>query len=482
MNYLKQSTAATIKLGPFVDDTDGKTAETALTIAQADVRLSKNGGDMAQKNDATSATNDELGYYDVPLNATDTGTLGRLNVMVTKSGALPVWAEYLVVTANVFDTLCSTDKFDVNAAEMGGVAQADQYVKVSSGTGTGQISLNSGAVLLQATQTGVTIPTVTNLTNAPTNGDLTATMKTSVTTAATAATPTAAAVTGAVGSVTGNVGGNVNGTVKLDATQAAYAPAKAGDAMTLTSGERTGIAAAVWNALTSGMPTVGSIGKKLADWVVGTIDTYTGNTKQTGDAYARLGEPSGADIAADIAAVALSSATSENVLSDPDFGLAAVKADTAAINAKTTNLPPDPADQSAVEAAITAATSTTGVKVASYATGLSPAEQLLIVPSRKLYTSTDGFVDLVDAPNSTAVAAFASAISSTMAARTIDGTLNQDEYGKLIAALLAGLMTVTDNGGGSYTTVWYRQDGTTPAITVDTDATGRTGVTLGTLS
>jgi hypothetical protein len=40
------------------------------------------------------------------------------------------------------------------------------------------------------------VTTVTNLTNAPTNGDLTATMKASVTTAATAATPTAAGVTG----------------------------------------------------------------------------------------------------------------------------------------------------------------------------------------------------------------------------------------------------------------------------------------------
>jgi len=40
-------------------------------------------------------------------------------------------------------------------------------VLLSSGTGTGQISLSSGAVLLQATQTGVTIPTVTTLTNLP---------------------------------------------------------------------------------------------------------------------------------------------------------------------------------------------------------------------------------------------------------------------------------------------------------------------------
>lgn len=83
----------------------------------------------------------------------------------------------------------------------------------------GAYALNSASFAFNAaldfttTQKAATIATVTNLTNAPTNGDLTATMKTSVTTAATAATPTAAAVTGAVGSVTGNVGGNVNGNV-----------------------------------------------------------------------------------------------------------------------------------------------------------------------------------------------------------------------------------------------------------------------------
>lgn len=40
-------------------------------------------------------------------------------------------------------------------------------VLVSSGTGAKQISLDAGKVLLQATQTGVTIPTVTTLTNLP---------------------------------------------------------------------------------------------------------------------------------------------------------------------------------------------------------------------------------------------------------------------------------------------------------------------------
>ena len=127
MNILKQSTAATIKLGPFIDDSDGKTAETALTIAQADIRLSKNGGDFAQTNNTAGATHNENGYYDIPLNATDTGTLGRLRVAVSKSGALPVWQDFLVVTANVYDTLCSTDSLDVTVT-----ALANDVIKAAS--------------------------------------------------------------------------------------------------------------------------------------------------------------------------------------------------------------------------------------------------------------------------------------------------------------------------------------------------------------
>ncbi len=39
MRYLKQSTATVIEVGPFVDDTDGKTLEEALTVASIDVQL-----------------------------------------------------------------------------------------------------------------------------------------------------------------------------------------------------------------------------------------------------------------------------------------------------------------------------------------------------------------------------------------------------------------------------------------------------------
>jgi len=67
------------------------------------------------------------------------------------------------------------------------------------------------------------------------------------------------------------------------------------DLVTAASTFGVAMIAGIWAAATSGMATVGSIGKKLADWVVGTIDTYTGNTKQTGDAYATLTAMKGTD-------------------------------------------------------------------------------------------------------------------------------------------------------------------------------------------
>lgn len=116
--WLKQSTAVTVKMGPFVDSTDGATAETGLTISQADIRLSKNGGNIAQSNNAAGATHDELGYYDIPLDTTDTNTLGTLRVLISESGALPVWQDFMVVPANVWDSLFGADKLQVHADEI----------------------------------------------------------------------------------------------------------------------------------------------------------------------------------------------------------------------------------------------------------------------------------------------------------------------------------------------------------------------------
>lgn len=69
------------------------------------------------------------------------------------------------------------------------------------------------------------------------------------------------------------------------ALTSAYDPAKtaaqAGDAMALTSGERTTLTAAIWAALTSALTTVGSIGKLLVDNINATISSRLASASYT---------------------------------------------------------------------------------------------------------------------------------------------------------------------------------------------------------
>lgn len=158
MRFLKQSTSVDLPIGPFLDETDGKTAETGLTLTQPDIRLKKNGGAWAQKNAAQTLSHEENGWYEVTLDATDTGTLGCLQVAVHESGALPVWHEFMVLPAMIYDSLVAgTDVLDASVTQWTGTAVASPdtagYPKVTikSGTGTGEVSLSSGLVTLAAT-------------------------------------------------------------------------------------------------------------------------------------------------------------------------------------------------------------------------------------------------------------------------------------------------------------------------------------------
>jgi hypothetical protein len=65
------------------------------------------------------------------------------------------------------------------------------------------------------------------------------------------------------------------------------APAATGDAMALTSGERATMVAAIWNALTSGFTTVGSIGKWIVDRIAGYAN-YTLPASSTSAANGRI--------------------------------------------------------------------------------------------------------------------------------------------------------------------------------------------------
>ena len=150
---LKQSTAVDVLIGPFVDDTDGKTAEVSLTMAAAAVLLSKNGQALTLKSDATAGVYDANGCYNCEFDATDTNTLGSLVLTVFETGALPVRHEYMVVPGWYYDlnvsglgiesgTLQAVTSGSAFRLHSGAVGVNDDLngsiVVILSGTGAGQ--------------------------------------------------------------------------------------------------------------------------------------------------------------------------------------------------------------------------------------------------------------------------------------------------------------------------------------------------------
>jgi hypothetical protein len=135
MKLLRQSTSVTPKVGPFLSTTDGATASTGLTIAQADCILFTAQGAGTQKHSATGATHDTQGYYAIPFDTTDTGTLGHLKLAINKSGAFPVWDEWMVVPSNFYDSVVAgTGVLNANVFQIGGVTANATNLAASTGT------------------------------------------------------------------------------------------------------------------------------------------------------------------------------------------------------------------------------------------------------------------------------------------------------------------------------------------------------------
>lgn len=103
---LKQSTASQeVPLGYFLDSTDGNTEETALSIANTDIKLWKAGATSLANKNSGGATHMANGLYYAVLDATDTDTLGPLVIFVHVAGALPVRLECRVMPANAYEAL-----------------------------------------------------------------------------------------------------------------------------------------------------------------------------------------------------------------------------------------------------------------------------------------------------------------------------------------------------------------------------------------
>lgn len=190
--WLRQSTASQeILLGRFVDSTDGNTQETALAIANTDIKVWKEGATTLANKNSGGATHIANGNYYAVLDATDTDTLGKMEVHVHVAGALAVKREFMVLPANVYDALVlGTDFLQSDAREFGGsTAPVTSLTNLFNGTGATLFGDLDGLVA------GVGIGGITSSSLADN----------AITDAKVAADVTIASVTGAVGSVTAKV-------------------------------------------------------------------------------------------------------------------------------------------------------------------------------------------------------------------------------------------------------------------------------------
>lgn len=109
MIYLKQSTAATVRVGPFVDATNGVTPETGVTLSGADQAeiLKQGSGATVDISGATwAAITGVGGWYDLSLTTSHTDTVGALYIIVQdESVCLPVFMHCTVLKAEVYDAL-----------------------------------------------------------------------------------------------------------------------------------------------------------------------------------------------------------------------------------------------------------------------------------------------------------------------------------------------------------------------------------------
>lgn len=387
---LPQSTAYTVTMKVFLTS-DHITPATSKTVA---ITISKAGGAFGNPAaGASTATEISGGWYKFALGTGDTDTLGDLIVVGTASSCDPSEQICHVVAATnggmtsmpavasgsagglivqgTGTTGLDVTSGRVDTGKISGTTQTPRdlgaSVLLSSGTGTGQLDFTSGVVkssLVQILGTALT----------ETSGQIAAAFKKFFDKGS--PTGTINSIPDAVAGATGGlfIAGTNAATTITTALTTTFTGNLTGSVASVTAGVTLAASAvqAIWDALTSALTTVGSIGKLLVDNI-------------TGNAFTRLGAPAGASVSADIAAakadtVAVKIQTDKLAFTVPNqldvnvldwksatapamtgdafarlgapvgasvsADIAAAKADTAAVKAKTDSLPSDPADAS----------------------------------------------------------------------------------------------------------------------------------------
>ena len=132
MLYLKADTAIKVVVGPAVAVGDGFTPVTTLALSTADeAKLMKH--DASSVTDISGNTFAAItgmdGYYNLTITAEQLDTEGMLVLGINDDSLiLPIRHEFMVVNANVFDSLfaiAGTDLLDVNVEQVDGQTTVD---------------------------------------------------------------------------------------------------------------------------------------------------------------------------------------------------------------------------------------------------------------------------------------------------------------------------------------------------------------------
>lgn len=456
----------------LVSQADTRLNQVNPTIASGDFKVSTDGGSLANLGTLPTVTPSGGAMVKISLS---TGEMNGDNVTVVCSDA--AGAEWCDLTVNIQTAARQIDDLaypattgrsmvvdasglvDANAVKVGpsgsGTAQTARdvgaSVLLSSGTGAGQLDFTSGIVKSNLTQvlgTALTetagqiaagfkkffniatpastmdaltlVATATNLTNAPTSGDFTSAMKTSLN----AATP---AVT--VSDKTG---------------------------FSLSSG---GVQA-IWDALTSALTTAGSVGKLLVGMAASVWDVVLSGHTTSGTTGAGLNSASSAGDPWNTALPgSYGAGTAGKIIGD---NIAATKSDTAAIKAKTDNLPASPA-------------STTNITAGT----ITNVTNLTNAPTSGDLTAT------MKASVTTAATAATPALSTAGNAAVADKLLGRNlaggsDSGRTVKDALRALRNKVDTVSVPGSVVVFAEDDTTEAwrATITTDGSASPVVTV----
>jgi hypothetical protein len=132
MFILKQSTSIKIRMGPFVDSTNGVTPETGVTLGAADQAevLKANGAATVTMGGAFAAVAGADGWYDYTVATGDVDAVGEVEFVVQDSDVcLPVFLRGHVVEEAVYDAL-----FAASASALGDIKADTAAILEDTGT------------------------------------------------------------------------------------------------------------------------------------------------------------------------------------------------------------------------------------------------------------------------------------------------------------------------------------------------------------